>query len=70
MRLPRDRRNKTKVDVNIVEQDGLTRVRLSLGEDGRGRKNTDMSVSEAEDLIVLLQYHKGVADGSIPKPTE
>lgn len=68
MRLPRGRSNKTKVDVNYVEQNGLPRVRLTLGEDGRGKKNTDMDAKETGDLITLLEYHKGIVDGTIPKP--
>ncbi len=71
MRLRRDRKNKTKVDVNYVNQAGAPRVRLTLGEDDyRGKKNTDLSVREAEDLIVLLEYWKQVANGDLPNPNE
>lgn len=69
MRLPRDRGNKMKVDVNFTEQNGLRRVRLTLGEDDyRGKKNTDLTPQEVDDLVTLLQYWKGVVTGDIPHP--
>lgn len=65
-RLPRDRKGKTPIDVGIVVQDDLTRVRLSMGEDGApGRKNSDLSVKEAEDLVTMLQYNISIAKGDI-----
>lgn len=66
MRLPRDRKGKTPIDVGIVVQDGLTRVRLSMGEDGTpGRKNSDLSVEETENLITMLAYNLELAKGNI-----
>lgn len=65
-RLPRERKGKTPIDVGMVQQDGLTRVRISMGEDGGSRKNSDLSVQETEDLIAMLNYHMLVAKGEIP----
>jgi hypothetical protein len=66
MRLPRDRKGKTPIDVGIVEQDGLKRVRLSMGEDGApGRKNSDLSPQETSDLIAMLNYNLKVINGEI-----
>lgn len=65
-RLPRDRKGKTPIDVGIVTQDGLTRVRVSMGEDGTpGRKNSDLSYKETEDLITMLSYNLALAKGEI-----
>lgn len=65
-RLPRDRKGKTPIDVGVVEQDGLKRVRISMGEDLKpGRKNSDLSVKETEDLIAMLNYNMLVAKGEI-----
>lgn len=64
-RLPRERKGKTPIDVGMVQQDGLTRVRISMGEDGGSRKNSDLSIQETEDLIAMLNYHMLVAKGEI-----
>lgn len=55
-RLPRTRRGKTPVDVTITEQDGLKRVRLTMGDDNYSKKNSDMDEQETEDLITILQF--------------
>lgn len=58
-RLPRTRGGKTPVDVDVVvvEQDGLKRVRLTMGAGSfKGSRNTDMDVEETEDLITLLEF--------------
>lgn len=66
MRLPRARKGKTPIDVGIVKQDDLTRVRISMGEDNSpGRKNSDLSEQEVLDLIAMLNYHLLVAKGEI-----
>lgn len=66
MRLPRDRKGKTPIDVGVVEQDGLKRVRLSMGEDGTpGRKNSDLSDKETVDLIAMLNYNLKLIRGEI-----
>lgn len=67
-RLPRDRKGKTPIDVGIVKQDGLERVRLSMGEDGTpGRKNSDLSLEETQDLIAMLNYNMLVIKGEIER---
>lgn len=57
-RLPRSRGGKTQVDVDVVvtEQDGLKRVRLTMGAGTTKVRNTDMDVQEVEDLIVMLEF--------------
>lgn len=66
-RLPRTRKGKTAVDVVAVEQDGLKRVRLSMGEYGTsGHKNTDMPAEEVRDLITLLEYNLAKVQGKVP----
>lgn len=63
-RLPRSRRGKTAVDVTITRQDGLPRVRLTMGE-GYGNKNTDMDEKEVLDLITLLTFKYKMMRGEI-----
>lgn len=53
-RLSRSRNGKTSVDVTVVRQDDLTRVRLTMGDDSPGRKNTDLDSVEVEALALLL----------------
>lgn len=66
-RLPRSRKGKTAVDVTLTKQDGLPRVRLSMGEIGSANhKNTDMDHTEVENLIVILQYKLAQSRGAIP----
>ncbi len=66
MRLPRDRKGKTPIDVGVVVQDGLKRVRVSMGEDSQpGRKNSDLSEEETAALITLLQYNLALVKGDI-----
>lgn len=57
-RLPRSRGGKTGVEVDVVttRQNGLPRVRLTLGSPYTNNKSTDMDEEETEALIVLLQY--------------
>lgn len=65
VRLDRSRKGKTPVDVTIVEQDGNQRIRLTMGDDGFSKKNTDMDEQETADLITLLQYHLEVLRGNL-----
>lgn len=65
-RLPRSRKGKTSVDVTITRQDGLPRVRLTMGDGKPGHKNTDMDEREVEDLIVMLTYKLRMMRGEIP----
>jgi hypothetical protein len=66
-RLPRSRRGKTAVDVTITRQNGLARVRLTMGEKSSpSHKNTDMDDEEVENLIVLLSYKLKMMRGEIP----
>jgi len=66
MRLPRKRKGKTPIDIGIVKQDDLTRVRISMGEDNSpGRKNSDLSEEEVVDLIAMLNYHLMVVRGEV-----
>ncbi len=66
-RLPRSRRGKTPVDVTVTVQNGLKRVRLSMGDEGTGRfRNTDMDESEVEDLITVLAFKLKVIRGEVP----
>ena len=66
-RLRRSRRGKTHVDVTTLRQDGLPRVRLSMGTTGTpNNRNTDMDEAEVEDLIVLLQFKLMMLRGEIP----
>ena len=67
-RLPRSRGGKTPVAVDVVvtKQNGLPRVRLTLGADyGTSKKNTDMDEDETEALIVLLQYKLAEMRGEV-----
>lgn len=67
MRLPRSRKGKTTVDVTVTRQDGLPRVRLSMGERSKpGFKNTDMDESEVEALVTFLQFNLAKVRGQIP----
>lgn len=65
VRLDRERKGKTPVDVTITEQNGNVRVRLTMGDDYASKKNTDMTVQETRDLATLLTYHAEVADGNL-----
>jgi hypothetical protein len=66
-RLPRSRKGKTTVDVTITRQDGLPRVRLTMGHvDHYSHKNTDMDDREVEDLIIMLTYKLKMMRGEIP----
>lgn len=57
-RLPRSRGGKTPVDIDVVvtEQDGLSRVRLTMGAGTAKVRNTDMDEDEVRELLVLLEY--------------
>ena len=64
MRLPRDRKGKTPIDIGVVVQQSGPRVRVSIGEDWSNpsaKKNSDLSFKETEDLITMLQYHLHLA---------
>ncbi len=63
IRLPRNRRGKTPIDVTFVEQDGNKRVRLTMGDDNRSKKNSDLTADEVVDLMALLNYHHLVLIG-------
>lgn len=66
-RLPRSRKGKTSVDVTATKQNGLARVRLTMGEvSSYSHKNTDMDAQEVEDLIVLLSFKLAMIRGDIP----
>lgn len=66
MRLERSRKGKTPIDIVITEQQpGLKRIRLTVGEDGAGKKNSDLDFAETEALIIVLQYHLAKAKGEI-----
>lgn len=67
VRLNRSRRGKTPIDVTIVEQDGTTRVRLTMGEDNGSKKNSDLTDEEVLDLMALLNYHYLVITGQVPE---
>ena len=66
MRLPRNRRGKTPIDVTITNQDAGPRVRLTVGHDGGSKTNSDLTFRETEDLVTLLQYKLAQAKGDIP----
>lgn len=71
MRLPRERKGKTTVDVTNTLQAGIPRVRLSMGRtDDHRFRNTDMSPQEVRDLITLLEYHLAIAEKRIEVPQE
>lgn len=65
MRLPRERKGKTPIDVTIVEQDDTVRVRLTMGEDGGSKKNSDLTATEVKDLTTLLDYHGKLITGEL-----
>lgn len=65
-RLPQSRKGKTTVDVTVTEQNGLKRVRLTLGDQTISKKNTDMDEREVEDLITLLQFKLMMLRGEVP----
>lgn len=65
MRLPRSRRGKTPIDVVITNQPAGPRVRITIGEDGYDKKNSDLDFKETQDLIVLLTYHLEKAKGNV-----
>lgn len=65
-RLRRSRRGKTAIDVTATRQNGLPRVRVSMGEVGSpNHKNSDLDATEVEELIVLLQYRLLVINGAV-----
>lgn len=73
VRLPRKRKGKTPIDVGVVTQDDTTRVRLSMGDDKAtksGKKNSDLTPEEVEDLMAMLNYHRMVATGEIVEEPE
>lgn len=67
VRVPRERRGKTPIDIGIVEQGNTRRIRITLGEDGGSKKNSDMTIGETEDLIAILNYNVLVAKGEIER---
>jgi hypothetical protein len=66
MRLERSRRGKTPIDVNVVIQDGLPRVRLTVGAGSPNAKNSDLDFEETDALVTVLRYHLARAKGEIP----
>jgi len=50
-----------------VEQGNTRRIRITLGEDGGSKKNSDMTIGETEDLIAILNYNVLVAKGEIER---
>lgn len=69
-RLPRPRKGKTPIDVTNTSQNGVERVRVTVGFDYRTKTNSDLSPEEVRDLIVLLQYHLAIAEGHIKEITD
>lgn len=65
VRLNRTRRGKTPIDVTMTEQDGNQRIRLTMGEDGSSKKNSDLTEEETYDLIALLNYHLLILRGEL-----
>ena len=66
-RLQRTRRGKTPVDVTRTEQNGIRRIRLSMGDEiGQRFRNTDMDDEETENLIIMLAYNLKMLRGEIP----
>ncbi len=65
-RLPTSRKGKTPVDVTVTEQNGLKRVRLTMGEDAHSKRNTDMDEREVEDLITILTFKLAMIRGEVP----
>lgn len=66
-RLPRERKGKTAIDIVAVEQDGLKRVRITMGDTASpNKRNTDMTAGEVRDLITLLEYNHAKLVGKIP----
>lgn len=66
-RLERSRKGKTTIDVTVTKQDGLGRVRLSMGEQGSyNHRNSDLDAREVRDLITLLEWHLAKVTGAIP----
>lgn len=55
-RLPRSRKGKTPLDVTVTIQDGLKRVRITMGDDNFNKKNSDLDEQETEDLITMLTF--------------
>jgi len=64
-RLPRSRKGKTPIDVTTTGQNGLKRVRLTVGHDGGAKFNSDLDPQEAMDLLTILTYHLSVITGQI-----
>lgn len=69
-RLPRSRKGKTPLDVTITHQPAGLRVRVTLGNDGYDKKNSDLDAKECDDLIVLLQYNLAKIKGELPLSVE
>ena len=65
-RLPTSRKGKTPVDVTVTNQNGLKRVRLTMGLDALNKKNTDMDEQEVEDLITILTFKLAMIRGQVP----
>jgi len=69
VRLLRTRRGKTPIDITVVKQgDGPSRVRITVGDDWSNpsaKKNSDLDVTEVDNLITMLEYYKRVATGEI-----
>lgn len=69
MRLPRSRKGKTTIDVTTTAQNGLKRVRLTMGPPNgweSDRYNTDMDEEETEALITLLRFTLAKLRGEVP----
>jgi hypothetical protein len=65
-RLTRSRKGKTPVDVVATEQNGLKRVRISMGDERYSNyRNTDMDERETRELITMLEWHLAKVEGRI-----
>ena len=67
-RLPRSRKGKTPIDVTITDQNGVKRVRLTVGQDNGAKKNSDLDAQEVADLVTMLAYNVGIITGNIEDP--
>ncbi len=52
--------------MTITNQPAGPRIRITFGDDGSKKYNSDLDFKETEDLIILLQYHLEKAKGNIP----